>query len=192
MSRNAFIVEKTLPQTPSPRPPQVAGSTEYAELRRLVLRSRSVLALLGAGSRSRTGEACRGLAAELSASGQRVIIVDVAGLRPGCSPSAIACRPGASPGVWHWNGEDDSSVEFFPRPGKVTAESDWLQDLRRSFDVVLLNCPSREYAEVAAMADAAVLVVEAGETPKQQIQRDQRALSAVGVALAGCVLMRRR
>jgi tyrosine-protein kinase Etk/Wzc len=78
----------------------------------------------------------------------------------------------------------------------MSGESDWLAYLCREFDMVLLDCPavgtSPAAAETAAMADAAVLVVEAAQTPKQRIKQAQRILDLTGVRLAGCVLMQRR
>jgi Mrp family chromosome partitioning ATPase len=72
----------------------------------------------------------------------------------------------------------------------------WLDSLRLTFDSVLLDCPAAETApaaaQLAALADAAMLVVEAGRTSRQQIQRDQRALQLRGVKLAGCILIGRR
>ena len=58
----------------------------------------------------------------------------------------------------------------------------WLDFLRLTFDAVLLDCPAAETATAAAqhaaLADVAVLVVEAGRTTRRQIQRDQRALQS--------------
>jgi Mrp family chromosome partitioning ATPase len=99
-----------------------------------------------------------------------------------------------SPNVWFWpDGLDtDAAGESAEQPG----ESGWLGYLCSEFDVVLLDCRATDFtttaAEVAAMADAAVLVVEAAETPKQQIQRVQHILEMSGVRLAGCILMQRR
>ena len=80
--------------------------------------------------------------------------------------------------------------------GPAASAAEWLDSLRLVFDSVLLDCPATETApaaaQLAAMADAAMLVVEAGRTTRQQIQRDQRALQLRGVKLMGCILMRRR
>jgi len=67
--------------------------------------------------------------------------------------------------------------------------------LRRVFDAVLLNCPAPRAlgaSEIAALVEAAVLVVEAGQTTRQQVQRDRRLLEMAGIKLSGCILMQRR
>jgi len=60
----------------------------------------------------------------------------------------------------------------------------------------LLDCPATgatpAAAQLAAMADAAMLVVEAGRTTRRQIQHDQRALQLTGVKVAGCILMQQK
>ena len=45
-------------------------------------------------------------------------------------------------------------------------------------------------AAIGAMADAAVLAVEASRTSKHQILSDQRALQLSGVKLAGCIMIK--
>jgi len=68
--------------------------------------------------------------------------------------------------------------------------------LRRAFDAVLLHCPSPESvpssSAAAALADAAVLVIESGHTDRTAIQRTQHKLQSSGAGLAGCILMQRR
>jgi hypothetical protein len=46
--------------------------------------------------------------------------------------------------------------------------------------------------EVAVMADAAILIAEAGRTSKQQIQQDQRALQLRGAKVVGSILVQQR
>jgi hypothetical protein len=166
----------------------------------LILRlflSHSVVAVVDAGPGPRGREACRGIAAELAASSKRVVIVQVdALLRMNQFPDATASVPGHVPNVSLWPPTSGATVEFFQSPAPVPSAGNWLGSLRGEFDSVLLDCPSVETAPatatIAAMADAAVLVVEAGRTARQQIQRDQHALQLRGVKLAGCILMRRR
>jgi hypothetical protein len=196
MSKNALILEKAAPQPPSLLE-AVPTSGEYLDLIRSLMQGRSVVAVVDSGSGCRAPEACRGIAAELAASGKRVVIVQVASLlRMSQFPDAAACLSGRVPNVFLWPG--NASVEFFQSPGPTLEPSagSWLGGLRRDFDAVLLECPPFETApaaaSIAAMADAAVLLVEAGQTSKQSIQRDQQSLQLRGVKLAGCILMRRR
>ena len=153
-----------------------------------------MLAVIGASPRAT--EACTGIAAELAASGKRVVIVEVDGLlRSDSLPGATGCLPGSIPNVWVWPPASDGAVEFYPRPAQPAGEADWLGALRRVFDAVLLNCPAPRAlgaSEIAALAEAAVLVVEAGQTTRQQVQRDRRLLETAGIKLSGCILMLRR
>lgn len=196
MSRNSLILERAASKNTAPAPMDaVPHSGEYLDLVRRLFPSHSVVAIVDSGSGSRGPEACRGIAAELAASGNRVVIVNVASLlRTNQLPGATACLPGRVPNVFLWPSSVGAGVDFFQFP--APSAGDWLGSLRRAFDSVLLECPSVESAPaaaaIAAMAESAVLVVEACRTTRQQIQRDQQALQLRGVALAGCILMRRR
>lgn len=201
MSKNALVLERTESaasgSTRQPTISEAPRSGEYLDLIRRLFQSHSVVAVVDSGSGSRGPEACRGIAAELAASGNRVVIVQVdALLRTGQFPDATACLPGQVPNVSLWPSTAGAPVEFFQPPAPAPSAGNWLGSLRRDFDSVLLDCPPVETAPaaaaIAAVADAAVLVVEAGRTAKQQIQRDQQALQLRGVKLAGCILMRRR
>ena len=196
MSKNALILEKAISKPPSLLE-AVPRSGEYLDLVRSLFQGHSVVAVVDSGSGSRAPEACRGIAAELAASGNRVVIVQVASLlRMSQFPDATACLPGRVPNVSLWPGTAGAPVEFFQSPAPEPSDGNWLASLRRDFDAVLLECPPVETAPaaaaIAAMADAAVLVIEACRTTKQQIQRDQQALQLRDVKLAGCILMRRR
>jgi len=118
-------------------------------------------------------------------------------LRSDSLPGATGWLPGSVPNVWVWPpaSASDGAVEFYPGPAKPAGEADWLGALGRVFDAVLLNCPAPRAlgaSEIAALAEAAVLVVEAGQTPRQQVQRDRRLLEMAGIKLSGCILMQRR
>jgi Mrp family chromosome partitioning ATPase len=196
MSKNALILEKAASKLPSLLE-AVPHSGEYLDLIRHLFQGRSVVAVVDGGSGSRGPEASRGIAAELAASGNRVVIVQVASLlRMDQFPDDTACLPGRVPNVFLWPGTAGAPVEFFQSLAPEPSAGNWLGALRRNFDSVLLDCSPVETAPaaaaIAAMADAAVLVVEACRTTKQQIQRDQQALQLRGVKLAGCILMRRR
>ncbi|MGC2107979.1 MAG: hypothetical protein WA655_00590 [Candidatus Korobacteraceae bacterium] len=172
--------------------------SEYHVLIRRLFQSHSAVALV-AGPGQRTGDICEGIAAELAASGRRVVLVRVDALlamNPLPIPDESACAPGRAPNIWLWPSTAGAQVEFFKASAPALAAGDWLDSLRRNFDSVLLDCPAVDTvaggAEVASKADAAVLAVEAGRAPKQQIQRCQRALQSSGVKLAGCILIGRR
>ena len=200
MSKNALILEKAISKPPALLE-SLPSSGEYLDLIRTLFQSRAVVAVVDSGSGARAPEACRGIAAELAASDNRVVIVQVASLlRMSQFPDTTACLPGRVPNVSLWPGTAGAPVEFFQSPASAPAlepsAGNWLGALRRDFDAVLLECPPVETAPaaaaIAAMADATVLVIEACRTTKQQIQRDQQALQLRGVKLAGCILMRRR
>lgn len=193
MSRNALILAKAASRMPAPpqsRPAPHRG--DYTELIRL-LRDHATLAVINAGSGSRTDAACTGIARELNACGKRVVIVHLTGADR--VSGITTCVPGESPNVSMWDGAPDGSVEFFQRPITPALESEWLSELRPKFDAVLLDCSRAERAhavQFAAKSDVAVLVIEAGRTTKEQIQREQRGLHLAGVNLAGCILMQQR
>jgi hypothetical protein len=198
MSRNSLILERVASENTSQALLEaVPRAGEYLDLIRRLFQSHSVVAVVDSARGSRGPEACRGIAAELSASGKRVVIVQVdALLQTSQFPDATACRPGHVPNVSLWPSTFGTPVELFQSTAPAPSDGNWLGSLRREFDAVLLDCPSVDTAPatatIAAMADATVLVVEAGRTSKQQIQRDQQALQLRGVDLAGCILMRRR
>ena len=156
-----------------------------------------MVAIVDSGPGRRGPEACRGIAAELAASGSRVVIVNVeALLRTNRIPEVNAFVPGRAPNVSLWPPEAAAPVEFFQSPTEVPASEDWLGSLRQGFDSVILDCPAADSAPaaagIAAIADATVLVVEARRTSKRQIQRTQRTLQLRGAKLAGFILMRKR
>jgi Mrp family chromosome partitioning ATPase len=196
MSRNSLLLEKAVSAAPALLK-AVPRSVEYRELIRRLCPSRSVVAIVAGHSGSRGPAACRGIAAELAASGRRVVIVQVdALLRTSPLPDASACAPGRVPNVFLWPAASAAPVEFFPSSPPAAPSGDWLGSLRRAFDAVLLDCPSPETtpaaAEIAALADSAVLVVEAGRTTRRQIQISRQALDSRGVKLVGSILMRQR
>lgn len=197
MTRNNLLLAKS--DSPAARPvPAVPRAPEYNELVRRLFRTRSVVAVIGAAAGSRSCEACRGIAAAAAAAGHRVVVANAKSVLAGNPLSAAAdCSPGRVPNVWLWPAiaapiEEDIDSET----DSPSQETDWVTPLRREFEAVLLDCPSRESdpggAEIAAMADAAILVVESGVTSKQQIQEDQRYLELRGVKLTGCILIERR
>ncbi|MGA2114617.1 MAG: hypothetical protein ABSH56_07690 [Bryobacteraceae bacterium] len=198
MSRNSLILERaTLKRTTPGLTETVTHTGEYLGLIRQLFRGPSVVALVESGTGTRSAEACRGIAAELAASGNRVVIVQVRALLAMSEiPEVAAYQPGRVANVSLWPSTVGAPIEFFQSPASVPSHGDWVGFLRRDFDSVLLDCPCVETAPsagaIAAQADAAVLVVEAGKTSRRQIQGDQEALRLRGVKLAGCILMRKR
>ena len=171
MSRNSLILERAASENTSPaRLEAIPRSGDYLDLIRRLFQSHSVVAVVDSGSGSRGPEACRGIAAELAASGNRVVIVQVdALLRTDPLPAITACQPGRVPNVSLWPSTAGAPVEFFQSPMPAPSSGNWLGLLRRDFDAVLLDCPPLETAPatapaIVAMADATLLVVEAGCT----------------------------
>jgi hypothetical protein len=203
MSRNFAVLDKAPPGNSHPpfgaQPPHDPSvpSSEYAALVERLFLAPSVVAILAVGPAGAAAAVCDGIAIELALSGKPVVIVAVHELlngNPISPPDETTFQPGNTPHVWRWPSPAGQQIEFFkPRiHAAVGPLETWLDSLRRNFDSVLLDCPSVETAPggaaVAALADAALLVVEAARVSKQQILRDQRALQLSGVKLAGCIL----
>ena len=201
MSRNFAVLGKApaapvFSEPPADEPVYAAApSGEYGEVIRLLFELPAAVAILGS---SRVAE---DLGAELAACGKRVVIVAVNELlrmNPIPVPDETALRPGRAPQVWVWPAPVGQKIEFFRSREttfeKVAGAENWLDSLRGRFDAVLLDCPNVEEApgvsEAAAMADCALLAVEAGYTLKEQVQKDQRALQLRGARVAGCVLVK--
>lgn len=203
MSKTAVALKKAASETSSPRGP-ISGNGKsfpgvYSELIRRLFYSHSAVAVVGSGVAPGSAAVCEGIAAELATSGKCVVIVPVdALLRMDPMPSAelSACLPGKVADVWIWPSTGGPTGEFLTTTTLAPTAKNWLDTLRRIFDSVVLDCPGMEASpaamEVAALADAVVLVVKAGRTPKHQIRRDQNALQTRGVKLAGCILTGRR
>ena len=196
MSNNALILERTSDPAVSPAPvlpPYSSG--EYLDLIRRHFHPHSAVAIVPAGAGRNAADVCENIAAELAASGNRVVIVSVDALlrmNPAATPHESDCIPGRTPKVWLWPSAAGTQGLLKSRAPEDPA-ANWLDSLRLTFDAVLLDCPAAETAPAAAphaaLADVAMLVVEAGRTTRQQIQRDQRALQSRGVKLAGCILI---
>jgi hypothetical protein len=203
MSQYALAIERTAPEAPPltrPAPArEVPRSGEYIELIHRHFPTRAAVAIVAVGTGQDAGDVCENIAAELAASGNRVVVASVNSLlhmNPAPTPEESGCTPARTPNVWLWPPAAGGQLEFLKPRTPVDPAGTWLDSLRLTFDSVLLDCPATETApaaaQLAAMADAAMLVVEAGRTTRQQIQHDQRALQLSGVKLAGCILLRRR
>jgi hypothetical protein len=171
----------------------------YGDLIERLFEVPSVVAILGAGCAGEVTDVCEGIATELSAVGKRAVVVSVCSLlfpdHPvadgDLSPAAELVDSGESRRYWRWPGRTAQRAESIGSRRAGSAQK-WLDSLRSNFDAVLLDCQTVERmpggTAVGAMADAAVLVVDARRTSKDQIIRDQRALQLTGVKLAGCIL----
>lgn len=204
MSKNSLLLERAevalFPQSAHPPLQTLPSTHQYSELILRLFRGPSAVAFISPDAGPIATKVCARLAAELAESGRRVVIVQVETLlrmdRPP-APDETASVPGRVPNVWHWPGGVGSpTIDLFHSRPVATPAGRWIDSLARNFDCVLLDCPPLETmpqaAEVAALADAAVIVVEAGKTPKPQIQRTQQLLQQYNVKLAGCVLTGRR
>jgi hypothetical protein len=206
MSRNFAVLGKAgapvsfglRPENPAPAP----APGPYGELIGNLFRGPAAVALIGAGgdvsSDASVSSVAETLASELAAQGKRVIIVPVGNLlrlNPIPVPDESSFIPGHTAHVWLWPTSTGQKIEFF-KPADPPVPGNWLDALRHKFHAVLLDCPHVQQdhgiAEIAAMSDAAVLAVEAGVTPKFQIQQNQRALQLRGVTVAGCILIHRK
>ena len=179
--------------SPEAQPP--VCPSEYAALIQRLFETACVVAVIGAGSGHGVTGICEGIASELSRLGRRVALVSVSALLQ-ANPKALSNETTSLRGVGRnvrlWPSNAGQQIEFFKSRFPVEAKN-WLEALREDFDAVLLDCPALETAPggaaIAAMAEAAVLAVDATHTPKHQILLDQRILLLNGVKLAGCILI---
>src|SRR5699024_8696800 len=88
-----------------------------------------------------------------------------------------------------------SSGAIPPNPSELLqtqAMSDLLADLRKQFDVILIDAPPllpvTDAAILASQADGAVLVVRHGKTTRDQVHHSVDRLEGVGARLVGTVL----
>ena len=182
-------LSETIPPLGKSAPPP----KEYGELIQRLFQGPSAVAIVGIGLEKGVVGVCEGIAKELAAAGKRVVIVPVDSLlRSETSLISMLAR-----NVWRWPSPLGRPLEFFnSSESKQPDAENWLDVLRRNFDSVLLDCPAVDMmfgvTEVAAMADAAVLVVQSGQTSRNQVQDDQRALQLRGATLAGCILLQGR
>ncbi|HEX4227160.1 MAG TPA: hypothetical protein VHZ07_00720 [Bryobacteraceae bacterium] len=211
MSRNLAVLGKTASQgdfapisgNPAPSATVPIGSAQssgaYTDLIRQLFNEPAAVAVIGSNSGSEQGVSriAENLASELATAGKRVIVVVVTRLlrmNPIAIPDETDLTPSINPQVWTWPAPAGRKREVF-KPRDTSGSGNWLDRLRRTFDAVLLDCPNVQetpgITEVAAMADAALLVVEAGRTSKKQVQQDQCSLRLRGATVAGFILVQR-
>ncbi len=166
----------------------------YTDLVRRLCYRPSAVSVTSSGAFTGQLAICEGIATELARTGKQVVVVPVDRLllmNPIRVIDDLSLLPGVSPNVWVWP-SIAQQLEVFG-PDSVKKGEDWLERLRRNFHTVILDCPPLEsmpgVAEISAMVDATLLVVEAGRSTRQQIRKDQLALQLSGATVAGCILV---
>ena len=190
MSSRFAVLGKISPVSPTDSP-----ACEYTALIQRFFQDSSVVAIIGAGFGNSVTSICEGIASELSRLGRRVVLVSVNGLlqvnTKTLSDETVSIPRGGRD-YWLWPSPGGQHLEFLKSRTPTVATS-WLDSLSQNFDSVLLDCTALETtpggAAIAAMAETAILAVDAERTPKQQILLDQRLLQLSGVKLAGCILI---
>jgi Mrp family chromosome partitioning ATPase len=140
---------------------------------------------------------CRSVAAELAATHQRtVVVVDgwaLAQKEDADDLGSLHAQPlmGSSE-VWVWP-EAKSGPQPYLAQDRIPYEFNLVLDqLRREYDFVLLDCPAVQFGRsgiaVAAKAQKAILVVQEGRASRRTVAAAQRSLEIRGALLAGCVL----
>ncbi len=166
---------------------RVPGHRAYAELAAKLFAAgtpRQVLAFASVNAGEGVTRTIRGLAAEIVRSGRTVATFD----------GEVHCRPGLAGGFC----EPDSEpcILGAPRPSRTEITVSPLGALRERYDVVLIDCGSLASSVdllcVAPHSDGVVLVVEAGRTTRDQLERAVKVVRESGARLAGCVLNKRR
>jgi Mrp family chromosome partitioning ATPase len=168
-------------------PSSVASRRAYAELAARLFgdSGRSVVAFVSASRGEGVTYTVRGLAAELPRAGRSVVVLDgdlrrlrLAGLR-------VPERETGSP----------PPILGAPLGSESEQEPAVLAGLRDHYDGILLDCGSLQDSvsllRVASAADGVVLVVEAGRTAKEQVERCARVIREARGTLIGFVLNKR-
>jgi capsular exopolysaccharide synthesis family protein len=149
------------------------------------------------------------LAIALSQAGQRVVLVEADLRRPKIADyfrlepavgvtTVLIGRLDVADAIQTW-GENRLSVltsgAIPPNPAELLQSDsmgDLLQDLRRRYDVVIVDAPPllpvTDAALLAAQADGALLVVRYGKTTRDQLHQSTERIAAVGGRLMGAVL----
>ena len=99
---------------------------------------------------------------------------------------------GASANLWQTHRADGSRDSWH---GIQTRLAIYLENLRREYRYILIDCPSLREAEhavvLAPLVDGVVLVVEANRTQKEQFLYADRAIENAGGRILGHVLNKR-
>ncbi len=170
-----------------------AGGGIYAALIDKLFQHHSVVAVVSAIAGQSVTPICREIASELSARDRRVVVVSIHALLSSNLTVPLARSsfiPAGIRNVWMWPALDASLTVEESGTG---SDENWLDSLRGKFNSIVLDCPSPDAAPasaaIAALADAAVLAVEAGRTDRQQVHLSQRMLELCAVKMAGCILV---
>jgi Mrp family chromosome partitioning ATPase len=197
MSKYAVVLEKASPRADSlaPRAPASASSNRASGQRAYAELSAKLFPATGPGrvvvfASVNRGEGVtrtvRGLAAELMRSGKTVVTLD--GALHG-SPAPDMCLPDDTLRI-------EPAILGAPRAAEPETASKLIASLRERYDCILLDCGSLESSadllRLAPLSDGVVLVVEAGRTGKDQIDRAARVIGEAQGTLLGCVLNKRR
>ncbi len=197
MSKYAVVLEKVSPhsdpmppQAPSsPRAKRVSGQRAYAELGTKLFPTTGpgrVVAFASVNRGEGVTRTVRGLADELARSKKIVTVLD--GSLQG------AHVPGMS--VLDAGLHIEPAILGAPRAVEPETVSTFIASLRKRSDCILLDCGSLEAStdllRLAQFTDAVLLVVEAGRTGKDQVDRAARVIGEAGGTLIGCVLNKRR
>ena len=196
MGIHTSVLEKASPQIalfpangaalagPSPVP----GRRAYAELAARLFgdSGRRVVAFASAGHGEGVTYTVRGLAAELSRAGRRVVVLDgdLRRLRL-AGPDVLEREPYSPP-----------PILGAPLASQSEQEPAALAGLRDRYDCILLDSGSLQVSanllRLAPAADGVVLVVEAGRTAKEQVERAVRVIREARGTLIGFILNKRR
>jgi hypothetical protein len=98
--------------------------------------------------------------------------------------------------AWELAHQTDEQILVTTLQGVNTVERQDLQDFRRRFGFVLLDCPamtaSPDFLKLSKLSDGFVLVVLAGHTSRPEVEWAQRTLAGHNAKLLGLVLNQRK
>jgi Mrp family chromosome partitioning ATPase len=140
---------------------------------------------------------CRSVASELAATRKSTVVVVsgwvLAEKEDSDDLGGLASQPlTGAPEVWVWPEERTGPAATVVQDRVPYEFNLVLEQLRREYDFVLLDCPAVEFGRagtaLAAKAQRTILVVEEGRAPRRAVAGAQRSLEIRGARLAGCVL----
>lgn len=197
MSKYAVVLEKSASHADllAPRGPALAGVNRpsgqraYAELAAKLFQASGparVVAFASANRGEGVTRTVRGLSSELVLSGKTVVTLD----------GALHGSPALDMRLADERLRIEPAILGAPRAAAPETASTFVTGLRERYSCILLDCGSLESStdllRLAPLSDGVVLVVEAGRTGKDQIDRAARVIREAGGTLLGCVLNKRR
>jgi Mrp family chromosome partitioning ATPase len=159
--------------------------------------SKQVVAFISSLRGEGVTHVCRSVAAELAASQDcTVVVVDGWALAEHEESEDLGGLEAhtlvGSSEVWVWPSRDSAGKRDAPRDRIPYEFNLTLEQLRREYDFVLLDCPAVEFGRagiaLAAKAQKTILVVKEGRVSRRTVASAQRSLEIRGARLAGCVL----